>query len=196
MTAKQAQYLHPINPELLFDHLTKSIIGLIEDSETKVYPSTDEFWFPTPENCKDPENLTGIHKRIYDEIVALKAREKLEPDKNSEDRKKFLSQFTWENSVFNAEQINIVETLLLKYHRIFARHRLDIGANEEFKVKLTPENDKPMYTQGPPTPIHYRDEVLEELALLQYWGVITTLTYSKYSSPFLPSVNPRVNCEF
>ena len=40
-----------------------------------------------------------------------------------------------------------------------------------------------MYTQGPPTPIHYRDEVLVELALLQYWGVITTLTYSKYSSP-------------
>ena len=97
MTAKQAQYLHPINPELLFDHLTESIKGLIEDSETKVYPSTDEFWFPTPENCKDPENLAGIHKRIYDEIVALKAREKLEPDKNLEDRKKFLSQFTWEN---------------------------------------------------------------------------------------------------
>ena len=41
LTAKQAQYLHPINPELLFDHLTKSINGLIEDSETKVYPSTD-----------------------------------------------------------------------------------------------------------------------------------------------------------
>ena len=190
LTAKQAQYLHPINPELLFDHLTKSINGLIEDSETKVYPSTDEFWFPTPENCKDPENLTGIHKRIYDEIVALKAREKLEPDKNLEDRKKFLSQFTWENSVFNAEQINIVETLLLKYHRIFARHRLDIGANEEFKVKLTPENDKPMYTQGPPTPIHYRDEVLVELALLQYWGVITTLTYSKYSSPIFAVRKP------
>ena len=40
-----------------------------------------------------------------------------------------------------------------------------------------------MYTQGPPTPNHYRDEVLVELALLLYWGVITTLKYSKYSSP-------------
>ena len=37
LTAKQAQYLHPINPELLFDHLTKSINGLIEDSETKEF---------------------------------------------------------------------------------------------------------------------------------------------------------------
>ena len=80
--------------------------------------------------------------------------------------------------------------MLSKYHHIFARHRLDIGANEEFKVKLTPENDKPMYTQGPPTPIHYRDEVLVELALLQYWGVITTLTYSKYSSPIFAVRKP------
>ena len=74
-----------------------------------------------------------------------------------------------------------IETFLLKCHYIFARHRLDIGANEEFK--LTPENDKPLYTQGQQTPIHYRDEVLVESALLQYWEIITTLTYSKYSSP-------------
>ena len=47
-----------------------------------------------------------------------------------------------------------------------------------------------MYIQGPPTPIHYRDEVLVELALLQYWGVITTLTYSKYSSPIFAVRKP------
>ena len=45
-----------------------------------------------------------------------------------------------------------------------------------FKLKLTPEHDEPEYTQGPPTPIHYRDEVLVELVLLQYWGVITKMT--------------------
>ena len=47
-----------------------------------------------------------------------------------------------------------------------------------------------MYTQGPPTPIHYRDEVLVELALLQYWGVVTTLKYSKYSSPIFAVRKP------
>ena len=47
-----------------------------------------------------------------------------------------------------------------------------------------------MYTQGPPTPIHYRDEVLVELAFLQYWGVITTMTYSKYSSPIFAVRKP------
>ena len=190
LTASQAQYLQPVNPEILTDHLNKSINGLIADSENKVYPSNDEFWFPTPENCPNPETLTGIQKRIYDEIVALKKREQLNPAKNLADRETFLAQFPWENSVFNQEQKQQIEALLLKYHHIFARHRLDIGANEEFKVKLTPENDKPMYTQGPPTPIHYRVEVLVELALLQYWGVITTLTYSKYSSPIFAVRKP------
>ena len=47
-----------------------------------------------------------------------------------------------------------------------------------------------MYTQAPPTPIHYRDDVLVELALLQYWGVVTTLTYSKYSSPIFAVLKP------
>ena len=40
-----------------------------------------------------------------------------------------------------------------------------------------------MYTQGPQTPIHLRDEFLVELALLQYWAVFISLQYSKY---FLP----------
>ena len=40
-----------------------------------------------------------------------------------------------------------------------------------------------MYVQGPPAPIHLRDEILVELALLQYFNIITTLSHSKYSSP-------------
>ena len=102
----------------------------------------------------------------------------------------FINQFPWKNSVFNADQKRTVEDLLLRYHHIIARHRLDIGRNDDFKVKLTPENSEAMYTQGPPTPIHYSDEVLAELALLQYWGVVTTLTYSKYSSPIFAVRKP------
>ena len=47
-----------------------------------------------------------------------------------------------------------------------------------------------MYTHDPPTPIHYRDELLVEQALLQYWGVITSLKYSKYSSPIFAVRKP------
>ena len=107
----------------------------------------------------------------------------MNPEKNLADREKFLAQFLWENSVFNQEQKQKIEALLLEYQYIFATHHVCIGANEEFKSKLTPENDQPMYTQGPPTAIHYRDEVLVELASLQFWGIILTLTYSKYSGP-------------
>ena len=190
LTPKQAEYLQPINPQLLSNYFNQNINALIQDSEIKVSPSTDELWFPTPENCSNPEILTGIEKCIYDEIVQLKKEEKLDPISNALDKQKFLAQFPWKNSVFNSEQRRTVENLLLDYHHIFARHRLDIGKNDDFKVKLTPEHDEPMYTQGPPTPIHYRDEVLVELALLQYWGVITTLKYSKYSSPIFAVRKP------
>ena len=190
LTPKQAEYLQPINPQLLSNYFNQNINALIQDSEIKVSPSTDELWFPTPENCSNPGTLTGIEKRIYDEIVQLKKEEKLDPISNALDKQKFLAQFPWKNSVFNSEQRRAVENLLLDYHHIFARHRLDIGKNDDFKVKLTPEHDEPMYTLWPPTPIHYRDEVLVELALLQYWGVITTLKYSKYSGPIFAVRKP------
>ena len=190
LTPKLAEYLQQINPQLLTTHFNENINALIQDSDIKVSPSTIEFWFPTPENCSNPEKLTGIDKRIYDEITKLKKEEKLDHISNELDKQKFLAQFPSENSVFNDEQKHTVENLLSEYHHIFARHRLDNDRNEYFNIKLTPGNNEPMYTQAPPTPIHYRDEVLVELALLQYWGVITTLTYSKYSSPIFAVRKP------
>ena len=82
------------------------------------------------------------------------------------------------------------EKLLVEFIDIFSRHRLDIGGNTDFTVKLSPEHEKPMYTQGPPTPIHLREDLIVELALMQYYGVITTLPYSKYSSPLFAQRKP------
>ena len=59
----------------------------------------------------------------------------------------------------------------------------DIGMNTEFKVKLTPKNDKPVYSQNLPMPIHVKEDVLVELALMHKYGIITVLPYSKYASP-------------
>ena len=39
-----------------------------------------------------------------------------------------------------------------------------------------------MYVQGPPAPIHLRDGILIEFALLQYFNIIT-FSHSKYSGP-------------
>ena len=101
LTAKQAQYLQPVSPALLSEHFSKSVNTLIADTGAKVYPSSGGLWFPTPENCLHPERLTGINKRIYDEIVALRAKENLDPITNDEHRKQFLEQFPWQNSIFH-----------------------------------------------------------------------------------------------
>ena len=76
-----------------------------------------------------------------------------------------------------------MDDLLVKRHQIFARHRLDPGKNTDCIVKVTPENDKPVYKSNPTTPIHLRDKILLEFALMQYYDIITTLLFSKYSSP-------------
>ena len=75
-----------------------------------------------------------------------------------------------------------INHLLVKHHQIFAQHRLDLGKNTDCVVKLTPESDKPIYISNPTTPIHLQDEILLELELLLYYN-ITTLLFSKYSSP-------------
>ena len=76
-----------------------------------------------------------------------------------------------------------MQELLVEYYDIFAKHRFDVGYSTELKVKLTPEHDLPVYVQNPTTPIHLRVEILVELALMQYYGIVTLLSNSKYSSP-------------
>ena len=74
---------------------------------------------------------------------------------------------------------------------IFARHRLDIGISTEFKTKLTPKHDEPVYAQSLPTPTNLEDDLLVELALMmQEYGIITTLPYIKYSSPIFAQRKP------
>ena len=95
LTPKQADHLQPINPQLLSNYFNQNINALIQDSEIKVSPSSDELWFPTPVNCFNPETLIGIGKRIYDEIVQLKKEDKLDPISNALDQQKFLAQIPW-----------------------------------------------------------------------------------------------------
>ena len=71
----------------------------------------------------------------------------------------------------------------MEFHDIFARHRFDIGMNEEFKVKLTPKDDFPAYSQNLPAPITLKEDIFVELAMLHKYGIITTLPFSKNASP-------------
>ena len=78
-----------------------------------------------------------------------------------------------------------------EHHDIFARHRIDKGTNREFKVKLTPNDDRPAYSQSLPTPMNLKDDITVELALLHRYGIITTLPFAKYSSPMFAQGKPN-----
>ena len=153
--------------------------------------ATNEVWFATPENTDDPATLDKFNRRVYELILDCKDKEKLNPTESEEMRREFLDMFDWKETQFNKEQQKQIEQLLVKYHAIFARHRFDIGSNEEFKVKLTPAHNDPVYKKSPPTPVHIKEDLKVELALLQYYGILRTLPYSKYSSPIFAQRKPN-----
>ena len=103
----------------------------------------------------------------------------MDPKNNEPDKLEFLKKFSWDICPLNADQKRQLEQFLVEYHDVFAKHRFDVGYNREPKIKLTPEHPLPVYVQGPPAPIHLRDEILVELALLQFFNIITTLSQSK-----------------
>ena len=193
LTPKQATNLQPITDHQLNlisqypDEAGAVLNQIFKDPTAK----SDRRWYPTPETRDDPSKLNKIEKRIYEEIIKLKEQEKLDPTTGEEQRHEFLANFQWEQSILSPHEKQQVEALLVKYHDIFARHRLDIGINTEFKIKLTPKHDEPVYAQSLPTPTNLKDDLLVELALMQEYGIITTLPYSKYSSPIFAQRKPN-----
>ena len=129
----------------------------------------EKFWFPTPENPGDQSEHKSELQRL----------EELDPKQDEKSRTQFLSLFKWNDSLITGEDRENLESTLVEFNDIFARHRLDIGMNNQFKVCLTPKNDKPVYTQSLPVPINLKDDLTVELALMHKYGIITTLPFSK-----------------
>ena len=95
---------------------------------------------------------------------------------------------------------NKSKTYWSSFRENFAKHRFDIGysseisipkCNSEISMNLTPEDEQPDSTQSPPTPIHLCEELQVEPALLQYFGIITSLKHSRYSSPIFAHRKPN-----
>ena len=63
--------------------------------------------------------------------------------------------------------------------------------NTEFKVKLNPKDDKPVYSQSLPMPIHLKEDLIVELAIMHKCGIITVLPFSKYASPIFAQRMPN-----
>ena len=138
-------------------------------------------WYPILETCADdPNKLKKIKRRIYDELNALRCKVQLNPVKTDGQRKVFLSKFNWNESLLNEdEKIRVEQHLFVKNLSVSARH-LDIGANTEYKIKLKPQHEKPVFLQSLSTPTKLKDDFLVEFVLMQECRVIATLPFRKY----------------
>ena len=152
---------------------------------------TNTFRFRTPENPGSTEEHTPIQTRILKELRELQIKEKLNPKDDIESRKGFLKRFDWTDTMLIKTEKQAVEDILVEYHDIFARQRMDIGMNTEFKVRLTPKDDKAVYSQSLPMPIHLKEDLIVELALMHKYGIITVLSFSKYASPIFVQRKPN-----
>ena len=68
---------------------------------------------------------------------------------------------------------------------------MDIVMNTESKMKLNPKDDKAVYSQSLPIPIHFKEDLSVELVLMHKNGIITVLPFSKYAGPI--SVHRKPN---
>ena len=123
--------------------------------------------------------------------MRLAAKRNLNPKDDIESRMEFLKRFDWTDTLLTETEKQKVENILVEYHDIFARHRMEIGMNTEFKVKLTPKDDKAVHSQSLPMPIHLKEDLIVELALMHKFGIITVLPFSKYASPIFAQMKPN-----
>ena len=149
---------------------------------------TNSFWFPTRENPGNTDDHTPIQKR---KLCQLQLKEKLNPKDDIESRMGFLKRFDWTDTLLAETEKQAVEDILVEYHDIFAKHRMDIGMNTEFKVKLTPKDDKAVYSQILRMLIHLKEDLTVELALMHKYGIITVLPFSKYATPIFAQRKPN-----
>ena len=176
LTPEQTKHIRPVSPTSVRHLLNNNrddaihyINRLLKTSKTDEV--TETYWFPTPQNPGDEREHTPIQTRILNEFSELEQLEKLNPLENTNSRDQFLFNFDWTDFTLHLDAKQAVENLLVEFHDIFARHGFDIGINTEFKVQLTPLDNRPAYSQSLPAPINLKDDILVELALLHKYGI-------------------------
>ena len=152
---------------------------------------SNAFWFPSPENPGKTDDHTPIQTRNLKELRELQQKEKLNPKDDIESRMKFPRRFDWTDTLLTETEKHAVENIVVEYHDIFAGHRMGIGMNTEFKVRLTPKDDKAVYSQSLPKPIHLKRDLIVELGLMHKYGIITVSPFSKYAIPIFAQQKPN-----
>ena len=171
LTPEQTKHIRQVNPTSVRHLLNNShddaihyINSLLKTSKNDEVNET--YWFSTPQNPGNEKEHTPIQKRNLNELRELEQLENSNPLENTNSRNQFLSNFNGTDFILQPEAKQAFENLLVEFHDSFARHRFDIGINTEFKVQLTPLDNRPAYSQSLPAPINLKDNILVELALL------------------------------
>ena len=197
VTPEQSKHKKPVDMAILSmipqgdPDLTAYVNQLLRTNKPEQQNNT--FWFTTPENLGKPEDHTPIQTKILKEFNELKGKEKLNPQESTGSRNKFLKRFDWTDTLLTETEKQTIEDILVDYHDIFARHRMEFGMNTPFKVKLTPKDDKAVYSQSLPMPIHLKKDLIVELALMHRYEINTVLPLSKYASPIFAQRSPTGN---
>ena len=143
VTPEQSKFNKPVDTSIL-SMIPESdpdlVIYLTELLKTnKPDQQNITFWFSTPEIPGNTEDHTPIQTRLLTEFLEMQRRVKLNPKDDIKSRMQFSKRFDWTNTLLTETEKRAVEDILVEYPDIFARHRMDIGLNTEFKVKLTPK---------------------------------------------------------
>ena len=128
LTHKQAKIVKPVAP----DHL--SLITGHSDEATAVVsqllqeePATsDEKWF-SPKTCQGPQTFNQLKRRIPDAVANFRQREKgnFRRHENSNRRSSAVSDRMTHKSPQGKKARD--QNLLIKFHIVFAPHRLGLG---------------------------------------------------------------------
>ena len=195
VTPEQTKFLKPVDTAILsmIHEGDPDLITYLTELLRKNKPDKQNnfFWFPKPKNPGNIEGHTPIQARILKELRELQLKKKLNPKDDIESRMDFLKRFDWTDTLVSETEKQAVEDILVKYHDIFARHGMDIGMNIDLKVKLTPKNDKVVYSQSLPKLMQLKENLIVELAVMHRYRIITLLPFSKDSSPIFAQRKPN-----
>ena len=101
--------------------------------------------------------------------------------------------FGWTDTLLTETEKQAVKDILGEYYNIFARHRVDVGINTEFKVKIALKGDKALYCQNLPMPIHMKEDSIVELTLCTNMWSLQSYPSQSTQALFLHRKNPTEN---
>ena len=102
--------------------------------------------------------------------------------------------FNWVNSLKTGEDSENLESFIVEFNNIFARHKSRHW--HEHAMQSQSNADKLVYTENLPVLINLEEDLTVELALMHRYGIITTLPFSKSASPIFAQRNPNCNLRY